>query len=309
MYSPHQMLRYASAQPCIMVSFWRVRKHPKNLGRPRIFNAPVIAAMLNFPREAMGNPEKRISSLLKTQFVGRRLVYYSSLPSTMDTVRELARQGATEGTTVIAGTQTSGRGRLGRLWLSPGGSLAMSVIFRPEVSQLPQLIMVASLAVVRTIKESTTLNADIKWPNDVLIRGKKVCGILVESELKANQASFAAVGIGLNINMEPAAHPELAAIATSLSGELGRPASYEDVTACLLNNMEDYYLRVRSGQSVALEWRRNIETIGKAVRIQNGRDTVEGIAEDVAADGALLLRRNDGGLEKIVAGDITSVRN
>jgi len=257
----------------------------------------------------MENPEKRISRLLKTQFLGRKLVYYSSLPSTMDAARELARQDAPEGMTVIAGIQTAGRGRLGRSWLSPQGSLAMSVIFRPELNQLPQLIMIASLAVVRTTKEGTALEARIKWPNDVLIQGKKVCGILTESELKGHQASFAIVGIGLNINMDPATYPDITAIATSLSGELGRPVSYEETTADLLNNLETYYLRVRSGQSVALEWRRNMETIGKAVRIQNGNEIIEGIAEDVSADGALLLRQEDGGLATIFAGDVTVVKD
>ncbi|MEW6141934.1 MAG: biotin--[acetyl-CoA-carboxylase] ligase [Chloroflexota bacterium] len=257
----------------------------------------------------MKNPEKRISRLLKTQFLGRKLVYYPSLPSTMDTARELAHSGAAEGTTIIAGTQTAGRGRLGRNWLSPEGALAMSVILRPELNQLPQLIMVASLAVVKTIKESTALDARIKWPNDVLIRGKKVCGILTESEIKGHQASFAIVGIGLNINMNPVAHPDIAAIATSLSGELSRPVSYEETTAGLLNNLETYYLRVRSGQPVALEWRRNMETIGKAVRIRNGNEVVEGIAEDVSADGALLLRLGDGGLVTIFAGDVTVIKD
>lgn len=256
----------------------------------------------------MENPERRISSLLKTQFLGWKLVYYPSLPSTMDTAREMAHSGAAEGTTIIAGTQTAGRGRLGRSWLSPEGALALSIILHPETGQLPQLIMITSLAVVRTIKECTALDARIKWPNDVLIREKKVCGILTESELKGNQVSFAVVGIGLNINMNPAAYPDITTIATSLSAEFGKPVSYEETTASLLNNLEVYYLRVRSGQSVALEWRARMETIGKTVLIQSGNEVIEGIAEDVTADGALLLRRSDGGLATILAGDVTVVR-
>ncbi|MCX8127102.1 MAG: biotin--[acetyl-CoA-carboxylase] ligase, partial [Dehalococcoidia bacterium] len=196
-----------------------------------------------------------------------------------------------------------------RSWLSPEGSLAMSVILRPKIQHLPQLVMASSLAVVRTVKENCGLEARIKWPNDVLLNGRKVCGILTESELKGGQVKFAIIGIGLNINMDPLAFPEIAAIATSLSAETGGPVSFEKVTAGLLNNLEHYYLRLRSGEPLIAEWRQNMETIGRKVRVRNNDEVTEGTAEDVTADGALMIRRGDGSLATALAGDVTVVRD
>ena len=120
-----------------------------------------------------------ISRDLETRFVGQRVMYYPSLTSTMEAARQEAQQGVVEGTVVVAGEQTAGKGRLKRAWLSPGGNIALSVILRPGVADLSSLIMLASLAVVHSIETVTGLKSQIKLPNDVLINGKKVCGILI----------------------------------------------------------------------------------------------------------------------------------
>jgi len=241
--------------------------------------------------------------------VGRKLAYYPTLHSTMDTARELARQNAPEGTTVIAGEQTAGRGRLGRDWFSPPGGLAMSVILHPDLSQVPQLIMAASLAVADTIRDTTGLDAGIKWPNDVLVGGKKVCGILIENEIRGEELSYSIIGIGLNINVNLGDRPDIAPIATSLSQELGRPVPYEDITAALLNRLEQFYRRLRSGDSLAPEWRARLVSIGQKVHVQSGNTVMEGLAEDVTASGALILRRADGSLTAVVAGDVTVLKS
>src|SRR4030066_965914 len=171
-----------------------------------------------------------LQSLLNTKFVGRQLYYYHQLATTMETARELVKKGAAEGAVVIAGRQTAGRGRIGRTWLSPEGSLAMSVILKPPLDNLPQLVMIASLAVVRAIKNVAGLETRIKWPNDILIKGKKVCGILIENEVKGGRVNFAIIGIGININFDPSAFPEISNIATSLSHELGAEVSRIELT-------------------------------------------------------------------------------
>ncbi|MDP3878821.1 MAG: biotin--[acetyl-CoA-carboxylase] ligase [Dehalococcoidales bacterium] len=242
---------------------------------------------------------------LETRFIGQRAIYFPSLTSTMDIARQEARQGAAEGTVIIADEQTAGRGRLQRAWLSPGGSIAVSVILRPPLDHLPSLVMLASLSVVHSIKLTTGLKAQIKWPNDVLLYGKKVCGILIENDLKGRRVNHAIIGIGINVNLKLSDFPEIRQIATSLSDELGGAVSRLDVLRSLLVEMERLYLGLSTGGTVYEEWRDNLVTLGKRVRVTTGEGVYEGTAEDVARDGSLLVRGGDGKLNRIVAGDVT----
>jgi len=143
----------------------------------------------------------------------------------MDVARKVAKEGASEGTVVVAEEQTVGRARLGRAWINPPGVLAVSIIIRPEMSQLVCLTMVAALATSRCIEKATGLKTSIKWPNDVLVNSKKISGILTESALRGQSVDWAVIGIGININFEPKAYPEIADIATSLSVEMGKEVS------------------------------------------------------------------------------------
>lgn len=245
---------------------------------------------------------------LNTRFIGQQLHYYHSLTSTMEVARKAAIEGATEGTVVIADEQTSGRGRLGRTWLSPEGNLAISVILRPSPDELPQLTMIASLAVVQTVRQVTGLVARIKWPNDVLIKDKKVCGILIESEVKGNKVSFATIGIGININLNPIAFPEISAIATGLSYELGKEVSSAEFAGTLLTELEQLYLATQAGVPVYKKWRENMDTLGKWIRVRTGETVQEGRAETVTECGNLSLRCTDGSLAEIVAGDVTILK-
>jgi BirA family biotin operon repressor/biotin-[acetyl-CoA-carboxylase] ligase len=246
-----------------------------------------------------------ITENLGTRFIGQRVIYYPKLASTMDVAKHEARQGAIEGTVVVADEQTAGRGRIKRLWLSPRGSLALSVVLYPSLSFLPSLIMVASLAVVHAIARVTGLKSQIKWPNDVLINDQKICGILIESEVRGRQVDFAIIGIGINVNLNPSDFPEISPPPTSLSHELGRDIPRLDILRCLLAETERLYLALPSGDSVYQQWRDNLVTLGKKVRVRSGETTYNGVAESVARDGSLLLRQPDGSLTKIVAGDVT----
>jgi BirA family biotin operon repressor/biotin-[acetyl-CoA-carboxylase] ligase len=223
----------------------------------------------------------------------------------MDEARRQAQEGASEGTVIVAEEQTAGRGRIKRAWLSPRGSIALSIILYPEVSYLSSLIMVASLGVAHAVEKVTGLKAQIKWPNDVLINNKKVCGILIESEVKGKRVDYAILGIGVNVNIKLSDFPQIQPLATSLSHELGREVSRLEVLRCLLAEIERLYLALPSGDSVYREWRDNLVTLGKKVQVKSEETRYEGIAESVASDGSLLLRQPDGSLTKVVAGDVT----
>jgi len=223
----------------------------------------------------------------------------------MEVAKREAQQGAAEGTVVIAGEQTAGRGRKNRAWLSPRGSIALSIILYPSVVYLPYLIMLASLAVVHSIEAVTGLQPQVKWPNDVLVNGKKVCGILIESSLRRNIVDYAIIGIGVNVNLRLSGFPEILPTATSLSDELGRDISQLDLIRRLLVEIERLYLALPAGESIYEEWRHSLVTLGKKVQVRSGKTIYEGIAESVDRDGSLLLRHLDGSLTKIVAGDVT----
>ncbi len=246
-----------------------------------------------------------ITSNLGTHFIGQRVFYYPSLTSTMEVAKHETQLGAVEGTVVIADEQTVGRVRINRVWLSPKGSIALSIILYPSVVNLPSLIMLASLAVVHSIGVVTGLKPQVKWPNDVLINGKKVCGILIESSVRGNIVDDAVIGIGVNVNLRLSDFPEIPSTATSLSAELGRGVSCLGVIRRLLVEVEGLYLALQAGEVIYEEWRDSLVTLGRSVRVKSGKTVYEGVAESVARDGSLLLRHSNGNLSKIVAGDAT----
>ena len=248
---------------------------------------------------------KVLRESLTTSFVGRRLEYRAALGSTQDLARELARTGAAEGTVVLAGRQTAGRGRLSRSWVSPGGGLYLTVVLRPPAEHLKALVIIAGLAVARAIERLAGLQTSLKWPNDVLVAGRKVAGILSESELVEQSVSYALVGIGVNVNADMAAYPETAPLATSVMTELGREVSREALAAGILNEFEALYLAAQAGEPIDREWRARLSMLGKQVRVRLGDQVEEGLAEDVDGDGNLVLRRADGSRVTIAAGDVS----
>ena len=190
-----------------------------------------------------------ITDNLGTRLVGQRIIYYPIVTSTMEIARQEAQQGAPEGTVIIADEQTAGRGRIKRVWLSPRGSIALSIILYPDVDSLPFLIMLASLAVARSIETVTGLKPQLKWPNDVFVNGKKVCGILIESEVQGDKVNYAILGIGINVNLSPADFPEIPPDATSLSEETGYEISRLDIIRQLLLETDRLYLALPDGEA------------------------------------------------------------
>lgn len=256
-------------------------------------------------------PEAIAAGLRTTRF-GRQAYCYESVGSTNDLARDLAREGAPEGTVVVAEAQTRGRGRLGRVWLAPAHScLLFSLLFRPTLPAASafRLTMLSSVAAAMAVERVCEIRPAIKWPNDLLIGGKKVAGILSEGSAVADRLAYAIVGIGLNVNFDPAAFPEIAAVATSLQAETGREVSRLAVLQALLNELEAGYpyLEPAPGEADRLwaEWRSRLGTLGQQVTVTEGERKVHGRAEDVAPDGSLVLRQDDGSTIAIAVGDVT----
>ena len=243
--------------------------------------------------------------LLPFEFPGleQKIHYFSEIGSTMDAARELAKKGAGEGTIVIAEAQTHGRGRLGREWLSPKGGIYFTLILRPKISpaNAPRINLMASLAVAVTIRKLFGLDAGLKWPNDVLIEGKKVCGILAEMDAETDVLNFVNLGIGINANTSI---PRFEKTATSLKHATGKDISRKELLGALLVEIEHRQASLMEA-SLLEEWRKLSVTLGKDVRIVAPGEVIVGRAIDVDTTGALIIRERNGSLKKAVAGDCT----
>jgi BirA family biotin operon repressor/biotin-[acetyl-CoA-carboxylase] ligase len=253
-----------------------------------------------------------IRAALQTEIIGREVYVYDRVDSTNLEAKRLAERGAREGTVVIAEEQTQGRGRLDRRWLSPAGeNLLFSVIFRPDlkVAQAFRLTMVSSLAVVSAVQGETDLSPLIKWPNDVYIGGKKVCGILTELSPRDEGIGFAVVGIGINVNFDPTPFKELEETATSLVLESGMKVSRGALLKEVLKALDANYCALMDGQVEKLRslWTDLSLLKGKFVRVTTGSEVHVGVAEDFEADGCMILAFKGGERKRITSGDASLV--
>lgn len=245
--------------------------------------------------------------LLAGSRLGHPLIYLPAVESTSTEAMRLAREGAPDGLLVTTDDQTRGRGRMGRVWHAlPGELLALSLVLRPNFPP-HVLIMAVALSVAAGIERATGLRPGIKWPNDVLIGGRKVCGILIEAS-----GDVTVVGIGINVTGSLAEHPELAARATTLAEQVGRPIAREAVAAAVIRALDREYRQLRDGGEAArvavrATWLERLVTIGQRVSIQQGERTITGIAEGVDDDGALLVRQDDGRAHTILWGDVEAI--
>ncbi len=241
--------------------------------------------------------------------VGRGILYFKEIESTQDETRRLADAGVEEGLVVVAETQTKGRGRLrGRGWASPPGGLWFSTILRPKIqlSDITKLTLVAAVAVAHSIRDCCSVVASVKWPNDVIVNGKKVCGILNEAHLKADDIEYAIVGIGVNVNVEITSLPEeVRDSATSLKLTIGTEVELGRFFERLLGELDLYYGLFKKGGfcQVLRDYKVLSDTIGRAVSLSVGGQKVEGLAVDLDGDGALVVRLSDGSLKSIVSCD------
>jgi BirA family transcriptional regulator, biotin operon repressor / biotin---[acetyl-CoA-carboxylase] ligase len=252
-------------------------------------------------------PEE-IAAGLRAQRLKGPIHHFETLPSTNDLAKELGAGQAPEGTLVVAEGQSRGRGRLGREWNSPpGAGLYVSVLLRPPLppTEMPQITLTAAVAAVRALKRAAGVTAGIKWPNDLILAGKKLGGILTEMETESDQIRHLVVGLGLNINNErfPA---ELRDLATSLTLATGRSFSRLKILQAWLEELEDLYQLFlgREFARILEEWQEYTVTLGQAVRVRQGPVEICGRALEVAQDGALLVETRDGEIVRVTSGEI-----
>jgi BirA family biotin operon repressor/biotin-[acetyl-CoA-carboxylase] ligase len=237
------------------------------------------------------------------EFPGRQstIVYHEELSSTMDAAKELARKGCPEFTTVVAGCQTSGRGRLKREWRSDTGGLYFTTVVRPDLPPALsyRVSFLASLTLARALNRMFGIDARLKWPNDLLVEERKLCGMLSEIEAEADRVAFINVGIGVNVSNDPS---DIEPAATSLKAILGRDVSKKEILARFLDAFEQQ-MKTAAFDRVIDEWKAHTVTLNRQVRVVTSREVFTGKAVDVDDSGALILQSADGTLQKIHYGD------
>lgn len=253
---------------------------------------------------------EQITPNLNTTEIGRNIDYYKTCASTQTIAAEKAREGAPHGTIVISEEQTAGKGRLERNWDSKANKgIWMSVIIRPTISpeHAAQFTLVTAVAITQAIQEVTHLTPQIKWPNDILIKGKKVTGILTELQADMDRVHSIIIGIGVNVNQEISAFDEsIQTIATSLKMESGEEVDRPLLVAKILYYLEKYGdLYVEKGfQPIKILWESHNCTIGKRIRASMLRETLEGVALGITDDGVLELKLDSGEIRGIYSADI-----
>jgi BirA family biotin operon repressor/biotin-[acetyl-CoA-carboxylase] ligase len=250
---------------------------------------------------------------LKGSMFGKQIHHFFRTDSTNRVAMELGYAGELEGSLVLAEEQTAGRGRAGRSWHSErAAGIYLTLLLRPKISpvQAPLLTMMAGLSAHAAIAAQTGLEPDVKWPNDLMLSGKKVGGILTEMHAETNLVRFVIVGIGINVNQEkfPA---DLNGIATSLRAETGKNQSRLELVARLLREFEtDYNRFLREGSSSVTERFTQISSyaLGKKVRVTNGNDSYVGVTAGIRPEGLLQVQREDGAIITVLAGDVAETR-
>ncbi|MBI5116253.1 biotin--[acetyl-CoA-carboxylase] ligase [Candidatus Poribacteria bacterium] len=278
----------------------------------RIGSRPNLGYILvHGPRHIVGLD---IETGLGVSAIGKSVVSFDSVSSTIDVAASFARNGSPEGTVVVAESQTGGRGRLGRRWSSPAGcGIWCSIILKPAVSprDAPKLTLLIAVAVARVLSEEYRINARIKWPNDVVVRKRKICGALTELVAEQDAIRYVIASFGLNVNQSPCMFPpELAETATSMRIEKGRRLDRPEVLRSVLREFDAEYAQFRNDGGVRIleEWRGLSCTLGKRVRVELREERVEGVAKDIGGDGSLIVETRGGALRSVAYGDVTLLR-
>ncbi len=287
-------------------AIWKHIQELRNLGYD-------IAAVPHLGYKLLSLPDRlypwEIKYHLKNKFIGKAVYYYENLSSTMDTAMDLALNGVSEGALIIAEGQTEGRGRMGRLWLSPKyKGIYFSLIIKPKIlpQQTPVLTLISAVAICQALKRHLGIEAQIKWPNDILVDDRKVGGILTEMNAEMDAVHAIIVGVGINVNNDKGALPYPAG---TLKEAVGYEINRLILLKYILSYFEDKYLQFqRQGVDRILEeWRHFSATLGKRIKLSvvGKRQALIGKAMDIDYDGGLLVRLDSGLTERVVAGDIS----
>jgi BirA family biotin operon repressor/biotin-[acetyl-CoA-carboxylase] ligase len=240
---------------------------------------------------------------------GYEALLFDQVTSTNEVAKTIAENSQKKNLVIIARTQTRGHGRRGRQWVSPKGGIWLSLLLRPTMAKkgLTRLTLITASAVASAIEQTLGLRTEVKWPNDLLIGGKKMCGVLVETSIKADVARYVIIGIGINTNVDIRFFPTcLRESITTLKHELGREIDNRTLILNVLSGFEERYEHLRLGrwEDLRLEWMSRAEFLGKQVRVTSFADIVTGAALDIDDSGALLIRMENGSVRKLVAGDL-----
>jgi len=248
---------------------------------------------------------------LQTKRLGKQIIFLREVDSTNSLAKELAGYGAVEGTVVVAEAQRVGRGRKGREWYSPKGGLYFSVVLRPKCDscEAVKLVFVAGLAVAEVLSKKYGLDVAVKWPNDVLANGKKVCGVLSEMNLAGEEVNYVVIGIGVNVNVDVIeGFPEsLRKVATSLEVELGRKVLLNELFRALLESLDAFYEQFLKEGTVEIlcKWKKYAVFLGRQVTVVDEAETLNGLALDIDGEGALVLKLGNGALKRVFVGDVS----
>lgn len=243
---------------------------------------------------------------LQTKLLGKKVVHLKTTGSTNTVARQLAERGIEEGTVVVSETMTRGKGRLGRRFITKQGGVWMSLVLKPAIDPMhaSSITLLAAVSVTKALR-GAGLEAFIKWPNDVLVNGKKICGILTEMNAETDAVNFIVLGIGVNVNNEVPLET-----ATTMRAELGREVDRVRFVQSLLEILEEDYLTFKEEgfTPILWSWRRYSDTLGRQVEVTYQDEVVRGLAQDVDEDGSLLVKTQDGSIRKIVSGDCKHLR-
>lgn len=246
--------------------------------------------------------------------IGRKVFFYKTVDSTNTIAAGLAEKGVAEGVVVLADSQEKGKGRLGRTWVSPPGvNIYMSIITRPaiDIKDVTLLTITAAVGCTIALRRITGTNVTIRWPNDLIISGKKLGGILTEMKTDPDGKISAIIGIGINVNVDiDVFPPDVRKIATSVKNETGASYPRTEMIAEILNEIDKWYgiLKGRGKELLLSEWQRLTSTLGREVKVTVGKETFTGLAESLDDKGMLILRLPSGELKRISSGDLTILR-
>lgn len=291
------------------VAVWKQIQRLKDMGYEIIADQNLGYCLISrpdllIPQEVQGG--------LFTKYIGKEIYYFPELKSTNIMAKEKAlhrAEGINEGALIIAERQSAGKGRLGREWFSPAGGIWLSIILYPQLppSYIPRITLMTAVVVVRAIKMCTQIEPKIKWPNDILINEKKVCGILTEMSAELDIINWVVVGIGINVNIDHREYPEdIQENTISLKEASGKEVLRAKMVQIFLQEFEKYYesLKRREFSSILKEWKFYSHTLGRKINVDMGERIVTGEAVNINEEGALILKKENGELVEIISGTI-----
>ncbi|MBU1291752.1 biotin--[acetyl-CoA-carboxylase] ligase [bacterium] len=291
------------------VAVWKQIQRLKDMGYEIIADQNLGYCLISRPDLLI---PQEIQRGLSTNYIGKEIFYFPELKSTNIMAKEKALHragGIDEGTLIIAERQSAGKGRLGREWFSPVGGVWLSIILYPKLSPsyISRITLMTAVAVVKAIKICTQIESQIKWPNDILINEKKVCGILTEMSAELDIINWVVVGIGINVNIDHRDFPEdIQENTISLKEILGKEVLRVKLVQTFLQGFEKYYesLKRREFSSILKEWKLYSHTLGKKIKVDMGERIITGEAMDINESGTLILKKEDGELVEIISGTI-----